>query len=149
MTPNIVTDSQTRLIARYGDPTVNKQWQIDNLTLIKAPGGATFLVNKLDAKYFQSFVNELENSGYKINSRDVSSFSLNNQTNILTYNAFGAAIEINMTQNPYSGPTENVLATDLPKNISTLALKYQLQWGGDWTSVKKPSHFQRNLPNST
>ena len=143
MTDNIVSDTQARLFARYGDPTTGKQWQVTNLTTIRSPGGAIFIVNKLDAKNFQNFVNALENTGYQINPKDVASFTLSNQADILSYNAFGAAIDINISQNPYSGPTENVLATNLPANISVLALIYQLQWGGDWTFVKNPKQFQR------
>ena len=85
---------------------------------------------------FQAFVNDLEATGYYIysiggyNKRRTSSGKW-------SHHAQGLAIDINPDDNP-QGPT---LITDMPPNISQIAAKHGLGWGGNWRSSKDAMHF--------
>jgi hypothetical protein len=51
---------------------------------------------------------------------------------------YGNAIDINPAQNPFRGNR-----TDMPPNISDLAAKHGLIWGGDWRpGSRDPMHFE-------
>jgi hypothetical protein len=57
--------------------------------------------------------------------------------NTLSEHAFGNAIDINPDRNPFSNKT------NLPANISDMAAKHGLTWGGDWQSGSRdPMHFE-------
>lgn len=85
---------------------------------------------------FQAFVNDLEATGYNIysiggyNKRRTSSGKW-------SHHAQGLAIDINPDDNP-QGPT---LITDMPPNISQIAAKHGLGWGGNWNRSKDAMHF--------
>jgi hypothetical protein len=51
---------------------------------------------------------------------------------------YGNAIDINPARNPYS----RKFITDMPANVSDMAAKYGLSWGGDWKSIKDTMHFE-------
>lgn len=104
---------------------------------LKTASGKSFQVAAKYAQQFQGFVNELEASGYNI--RSIGGFSDRNVagTNQKSYHAQGAAIDINPDKNPMGSQ----LITDMPQNISAMAAKYGLGWGGDWRSKKDAMHF--------
>lgn len=54
--------------------------------------------------------------------------------------AYGLAIDLNATVNglTYRNPPPN----DLPENVSGIARKYGLRWGGDYNGRKDPMHFE-------
>lgn len=53
-------------------------------------------------------------------------------------NAFGNAIDINPDRNPFHSNK-----TDLPANVSEMAAKHGLTWGGDWRpGSRDPMHFE-------
>lgn len=111
----------------------------DNLTTIKLNSGRTVTVHKEAAESFRGFLNELEGSGYKINSLG----GYNNRAirggTRLSQHAYGNAIDINPDRNPMTyGPT----VTDMPANVGDLAAKYGLTWGGDWKNRKDAMHFE-------
>jgi hypothetical protein len=132
-------------MARYegfGDPR-EADWSRQNLGDVVSQGGVRFRVNKRAVDAFQGFINELEESGYKI--RTGGGYNLRNVTgeSSLSPHAYGVSIDINPTENPYSKtPTGGKLVTDLPPNIAELAAKYGLEWGGNWNSLKDPMHFE-------
>ncbi len=119
----------------YGDPR-SPGWKEANITEIDTDAGKV-QVNKLAATAFQGFINELAKS-YKITS--IGGYNLRNKVsgNSLSEHAFGNAIDIN----PDANPMGKNLVTDLPPNISALAAKYGLSWGGDWKSAKDAMHFE-------
>jgi len=58
------------------------------------------------------------------------------------FHASGNAVDINPDQNPvrYGPGAENI--NNLPSNIAEIARKNGLIWGGNWTSLKDPMHFE-------
>jgi len=137
--------SEAQLKAKYGDPR-DSNWKAENITTITTKSGAKIQVNKQDAASFQGLIGDLEDRGYVIKPGDTGGYNLRNITggNTLSYHAFGAAIDINATANPYSNaPGGGVLKTNLPPDVSDMAKKWGLQWGGDWSSLKDPMHFQK------
>lgn len=110
-----------------------------NLVKVMTPGGKAAWVHKEAAPSFQRFVNELEGSGYKINS-----FGGHAHRNIrggssLSQHAYGNAIDINPSKNPL---TNGPLITDMPSNVREMAAKYGLSWGGDFKRRKDAMHFE-------
>lgn len=89
---------------------------------------------------FQAFLNDLEATGYNIyslggyNRRPTSSGKW-------SYHAQGLAIDINPDDNPHNKGPNAKLVTDMPPNISQIAAKHGLGWGGNWRSSKDAMHF--------
>jgi hypothetical protein len=109
------------------------------LSTITTTGGLTADVNSNYAGNFQGFTNELSASGYKINSIGGYNYRNINGTNKLSNHAFGDAIDINPGENPV---TYGSTVTNMPSNVSEMAGKYGLEWGGDWNNKKDPMHFE-------
>jgi uncharacterized protein YcbK (DUF882 family) len=109
------------------------------MTTLKTPGGKAFDVAAPYAANFQGFVNELENSGYKIKS--IGGYANRNiaGTGTKSYHSLGVAIDINPSQNPHLFDGRTV--TDMPSNVGAMAAKYGLGWGGNWRSSKDTMHF--------
>jgi hypothetical protein len=110
----------------------------NHLSTIKLQSGKTVTVNRYAAQAFTGFLNELEASGYPIN--DIGGYNYRNKRggNTLSQHAFGNAIDINPDKNPF----QRGLKTDLPPNISEIAAKYGISWGGDWNGKKDAMHFE-------
>ncbi len=128
----------------FGDPRA-KGWHGENIVPISAPGGASFNVHRQAADSFKGFLAELEGAGYKIDPKVSGGYNLRNITGgtTLSPHAYGVAIDINPPANPYSKDDKGgKLTTDLPPNVGQLAAKWGLDWGGNWTSLKDPMHFQ-------
>lgn len=108
------------------------------LVTISTRGGQTVQVNELYAKNFEGFLNDLESRGYPIHS--IGGFSDRSiaGSNKPSYHKLGAAIDINPDANPV---THGQTVTDLPADISDIAAKWGLGWGGNWHSKKDPMHF--------
>lgn len=100
--------------------------------------GKTAQVNKEYASAFQGLLDNLDASGYKINSlggyvdRDV-----RNQPGVKSVHAHGGAIDIN----PAANPLGSTLITDMPEGIGKVAAGLGLGWGGNWRSKKDAMHF--------
>ncbi|WP_342164065.1 phage tail tape measure protein [Methylobacterium sp. SD21] len=110
-----------------------------NLTTITTASGKRLTVNAAAADSFRGFVDELESTGYKVKSL----FGFNARRirggSGWSQHAYGNAIDINPAENPMGyGP----LKTDLPNNVSDMAAKYGLTWGGDWKRRKDAMHFE-------
>ena len=121
----------------YGDPKA-PDFTSNYLTQIKV-GDKGVTVHKDAASAFQAFLEELKEQGYDL--KDVQGHNLRNirGSNKLSQHAFGNAIDIN----PYSGNGFGVGAkTDLPPNVSAMAAKHGLTWGGDWKGRPDPMHFE-------
>ena len=124
-------------MATFGNP-YSPDFKQKNITDIYTTSGKQVEVNKLAAPYFDGFLKELEGLGYKI--KQIGGYSLRSKVSGkgISEHAFGNAIDINPDENPYSEKFQ----TDLPANVSQLAAKYGLSWGGDWKSVKDTMHFE-------
>lgn len=111
----------------------------ENLTQIRTPSGKTFTVHRDAAPAFLGLVNELEASGYKIDS--IGGYANRSQANgsgRISQHAYGNAIDINPGRNPYRTST-----TDMPSNISEIARRHGLVWGGNWSERNRdPMHFE-------
>ena len=108
-------------------------------------GGKTAQVNKWAAPHFQGFLNDLAARGYTFdnlggyNPRDKRGGGGKSE------HAFGNAIDINGEASPgklgprnsYGGST-----TDLPADVSAIAARHGLVWGGDWHGKKDFMHFE-------
>lgn len=122
---------------QWGDPRA-AGWEEANLTEIQVSNGLRTKVHKAAASAFQGFVNELIDQGYEVKSLGGHNLRSKRGRNSLSEHAWGNAIDINPSQNPMG----KSLVTDMPANISELAAKWGLSWGGDWKSVKDAMHFE-------
>lgn len=110
------------------------------LSPIATPGGAKFQVAAPYADRFQGLLNDLEAAGYK--SDPTQSGGYNRRfiagTKTPSEHSHGAAIDVNWTRNPRGG------TGDIPPELArSLAAKYNLTWGGDWSgSTRDPMHFE-------
>ncbi len=125
--------------------TSSDQENRKRLSKITTKNGRTTYVATVFATQFQGFINELERTPAPNHPNGYTIYSIGGYvyrksasgTGAWSYHASGAAIDINPRENPYS----NQFITDLPSNISTIAKKYGLGWGGDWRSKKDTMHF--------
>lgn len=107
------------------------------LTTVRTKSGKSVQVGAAYASNFQGFINDLEATGYKINSIGGYADRPNvNNPKVKSYHAMGAAIDINPGANPNKSTK-----TDLPPETGALAAKWGLGWGMNWRSVKDPMHF--------
>lgn len=60
-----------------------------------------------------------------------------------SYHAWGAALDINCSHNPYQIPKPGAgFVHDMPAFMVRLAEDHHLLWGGHFSSVKDPMHFE-------
>jgi hypothetical protein len=123
----------------WGDPE-DPSFASERITPITLKSGKTVNVNKAAAAAFEGFLGELEDSGYDIKS--IGGYNNRNirGTNTKSQHAFGNAIDIN----PYAEGNgfSPKLQTNLPPNVSEMAAKYGISWGGDWQGKKDAMHFE-------
>lgn len=115
------------------------EWQEANLTTIESGNGESWQVNKLAADSFKGFLTELEATGYGIKSSGGFNYRpiRGSKTGKLSEHGSGLAIDLNAETNGLGSTT-----TDLPPNVSEIAAKYGLKWGGDFKGRKDPMHFE-------
>lgn len=129
---NSIKGTANLMHGQYGAPG-------SHLTTITTPSGKKLTVHEAAAAAFKGFLGDLEASGYKIDSvAGYSNRSIRGSSK-LSQHAYGNAIDINPGKNPMGyGP----LKTDLPPNVSDMAAKWGLSWGGDWKNRKDAMHFE-------
>jgi len=101
--------------------------------------GLTAQVNAAYAPKFQSFINELEATGYVI--RSIGGYA-NRRTarGGFSHHANGDSIDINPAQNPHVFGRAGI--TDMPiEQTRAAARRNGLGWGFDWSSSKDAMHF--------
>lgn len=97
--------------------------------------GMHYTVGAQYADQVDGFLRDLAATGYNIksigghNNRPIAG------TNTPSIHAFGAAIDINPSDNPLNG------GNNLPPNIREIAAAHGMGWGGAWTGKKDPMHF--------
>lgn len=123
--------------ALAGVDSSTPEWQATNLVTIKASNGETWQVDKKAAPSFQAFISDLEAKGYNPKSSGGYNYRNIRGSNRLSEHATGDAIDINAATNAL-GSSE----TDMPPDVSQMAAKYGLVWGGDWKTRPDPMHFQ-------
>jgi len=112
-----------------------------NQTTITLNSGKKVTVNSASAEAFTGFLNELEASGYKIDSVAGLSMRQKRMGRGWSQHAYGNAIDINPSKNLQNGTGK----TDMPANVRDMAAKYGLSWGGDWSrKYNDPMHFEWN-----
>ena len=114
----------------------------NGMSYIYTTSGLSAMVASSQAEKFQGFINDLEATGYKINS--LGGYANRNVagTNKKSYHASGMAIDINPQQNPHTFPGDpNYGQTNMPENVGEIARKHGLGWGGNWRSSKDTMHF--------
>ena len=111
----------------------------ENLTSISTPSGKKVTVHKAAAESFAGFLKDLEGSGYDIGVlQGYANRGQANGSGRISQHAYGNAIDINPSKNPYK-----TSITDMPKNVSEMAAKWGLSWGGDWSERSRdPMHFE-------
>lgn len=134
------TANAAHVSEEWGNP-FDPKFPDQHLTTIKTSSGIPLNVNKKAAEAFSGFIQDLEATGYKIDS--VGSFNIRSKKfgGGVSQHSFGNAIDINEDRNPFLKGAKKA-KTDLPENVSDLAAKWGLTWGGDWHSVKDSMHFE-------
>ena len=108
------------------------------LSSISSKSGKSTQVGAAYASQFQQLVDYLDTTGYEIRSlggyidRDV-----RGKPGQKSVHAHGGAIDINPDTNPMGG----TLVTDMPGDISSVAQRLGLGWGGNWNTRKDAMHF--------
>ncbi len=105
--------------------------------------GIPFSVHRIAADKFVGFVTDLKNIlGYQpksiggYNPRKIAGSSR------WSNHAYGAAIDIDPSTNPVTGPSGGSYTLPKPPQIIQLARKWGLGWGGEWNSLKDYMHFE-------
>lgn len=106
-------------------------------------GGRTFRVHRLARTNFMGFVNDLVNVlGYRpqviggYNDRNIAGTSRKSN------HAWGAAIDIDPSRNPYYASGSGGPYALPKKGLVQLARKWGLGWGGEWNNSKDYMHFE-------
>lgn len=110
----------------------------ENLVTVTTPSGKRVTVHREAAASFKGFLGDLEAAGYKIKS--LGGFAMRGKAGGggISQHAYGNAIDINPAANPF-----RTSQTDLPSNVSQMAAKWGLSWGGDWSARSRdPMHFE-------
>lgn len=120
------------------------------LALIKTSSGQSAWVAAEYAPQFQGFINDLEATGYKINSLGgyADRHNVNSSKNASKH-AFGYSIDINPAKNGnFRGVSKAERAknpskyTDMPiEQVQSLIKKWGLGWGFNWNSISDAMHF--------
>ena len=120
------------------------------LATIRSRNGVTTQVAAVFQSNFQGFIDDLEATGYVI--RMLGGYCNRNArgSSRPSYHAMGAAIDVNWDVNGYgsrprgwNAPTTRgpQFGCDLPLNVSEIAARHGLGWGGNWSSPWDPMHF--------
>ena len=122
----------------------------EGLATIKSRNGTSTQVAAVFQRNFQGFIDDLEATGYVV--RMLGGYCKRNArgSSRPSYHAMGAAIDVNWDVNGYGsrpagwqGPTTrgSQYGCDLPTNVSEIAARHGLGWGGNWSSPWDPMHF--------
>lgn len=107
------------------------------LAPVKTKDGRVAWVPAEGAAQFQGFINDLEAQGYSID--DVQGFNdrdVRGRPGVKSAHGKEGAIDVNPSPNNPWDTTK-----PLPPNVSELAKKWGLGWGGNWRSRKDTPHF--------
>jgi hypothetical protein len=109
-----------------------------NLVTVTTPYGYKITVAREAAPAFIGFLGDLKATGYQAtNSGSYANRNVRGGKQ-KSQHAHGMAIDINAATNPLG----KTLVTDLPLNVSDMAAKWGLTWGGNWPTRKDAMHFE-------
>ena len=120
-------------------------------TVLIRSHGVQVRVNRRAAPLFKGFLDELGDGGYVIRQRDTGGYNHRFKNcaepsdceGQLSHHSWGTALDVNWTSNPLGTHDGCAITTDLPEGIRTLAERWGLRWGGDFScSAKDPMHFE-------
>ena len=125
----------------YGDGRLAVESQLDTVDFI----GKTVKVHKNIVPALGCVEQEILRceEAEEYNFRTIDSYRwqpLESDPELLATSSFGIALNINMDTNPNS--QDNQLRTQIPECIVNAFKKYGFRWGGDFETVKTPSHFE-------
>ena len=121
-----------------------------DLVTITLNSGKRVTVAREAAGQFKGFLDELEASGYRINSSGGYASRQNvNNPKYKSKHALGYAIDINPSKNPnIRGVSREARAknptkyTDMPiETVQRLAKKWSIGWGYNWKTISDAMHF--------
>jgi hypothetical protein len=117
----------------------SEQWKAANLSAINV-NGQEWQVNNAAKPAFEGFLNELAGMGYNLTSSGGYNYRHidRDPSKPLSEHATGMSIDINAGELPLGMEGTG----NLPPNISEIAAKYGLKWGGDFKGRKDPMHFE-------
>lgn len=127
-----------------------EQFRVNNIALIRA-GGVKVRVNRRAAPLFRGFLDELAADGYAIRQRDTGGYNhrfkhcavATSCEGQLSDHSWGTAVDVNWTTNPLGTTSTCAITSDLPDNITELAKRWGLRWGGNFSCHNKdPMHFE-------
>lgn len=117
------------------------------LVTVKLQGWSAQVHEKAAAAFRQAAA-AIENMGYRIRE-PVQSYSRRDVRGheVLSYHAFGIAVDVNPSTNPACGMTRwcrcnNDLVTDMPPDFVQAFKDAGFEWGGDWADHPDPMHFE-------
>lgn len=126
-----------------------------NIVVVRA-GGVDWYVHRSIAYLVEQFINELVNDyNYRFVTKDGKPlggwdgayanrniFINGRDTGRKSNHSWGLALDGNATSNPVS--YDGRVHTNLPKNITSIAAKYGLFWGGNYSAsgYRDPMHFE-------
>ena len=113
--------------------------------------GVMVRVNRRAAPLFKGFLDELGDGGYHIRQSDTGGYNHRFKRcatpslceGQLSDHAWGTALDVNWTTNPLGTHDGCTITTDLPADIASLAGRWGLRWGGNFSCASKdPMHFE-------
>ena len=137
----------TRGWGEVGQPgsAAGRTFAAGNIVELRA-GGVLVRVHRRAAANFRGFLDELAAKPYAIRQRDTGAY--NHRFNVndpkrLSEHSWGTAVDVNWTSNPLGTYDGCQMTTDMPADITGLAERWGLRWGGNFSCRSKdPMHFE-------
>ena len=123
-----------------GDPA----WEHDNLIVLKnvCGTGKAIQIHHALSSLFQSCLSAAIASAPRYEISMLGGYCARHQRNDpnlpLSIHSYGAAFDLNWNANPMG----KRLVTDIPIDFVRAFTSKGWVWGGDWSSIKDPMHFQ-------
>lgn len=121
-----------------------RAWRAKNIRKVTV-GGVTLYVHKEVAPLFIGLITDLNAQGYRIDKGPLDDWGYANRDvrgrpGVKSNHAWGLAVDLNAATNPMTN--DGRTHTDLPSNVRSLAARWGLRWGGDYSGRKDPMHFE-------